>query len=438
MTRAPGLEAVAPFEASDPLADLRPGDAVVCSQGLMEPAWLLEQLLRRGEHDGPYSLLVGPTFGDHFERAQPSGVRLASWCATGRNARQIAAGRMDLLPIHYREMAALLDARALACDVALLTLAWSEAEQKFYLGFNCDYTIDAARRARVVLAEVNDRLPLVRGAELPGDIQPRVVRRVSAEPPELPDPAAEATPQDQALAQHVAGLVPEGATLALGVGTLPALVLQALAGHRHLGIHSPVLVDALVDLVHAGAVDNSRKPIDTGVSVGGLLMGGRKLSEFAHANPLVRLAPPRYTHDLNVIGQLPDFVALTGAVEVDLTGQVNGEMAQGRYVGAVGGQLDLVRGARASAGGQSITMLHSTARQGTVSRIVARLGDAVVTTPRADVDRVVTEFGVAHLRGKSVTQRIEAMIAIAHPGFRAELQVQAREIAGAAARGHVR
>jgi acetyl-CoA hydrolase len=237
-------------------------------------------------------------------------------------------------------------------------------------------------------------------------------------------------PVEAAIAQHVASLVPDGATLELGIGSLPERVLQALRGHRDLGIHSAVIGDGVVELMEAGVVTNARKPFDAGVTVAGMLMGTRRLYDFAHRNPRVRLAPSSHTHATAVMAALPNFFAINGAVEVDLSGQVNAESSNGRYIGAVGGQVDFVRGANASPGGRALMVLPSTAKGGRISRIVPRLGDGVVTTARSDVDAVVTEFGVATLRGKSLRERSKALIDVAHPDHRESLE---RAAAGQAA-----
>lgn len=408
---------------------LRPGDTVVVSQGLGEPYALTRQLVAQRQSLGPLDVFLGPGFDSAFDATCADTFRLRSWCATGGNARLAAAGALDILPSHYSELDALFDSGALRCDVALLSASGPDAQGRFYLGLNVDYTLAAARRARVVILEVNDAWPCVPGALLPDDIRPDLIVHTHRPPKDLPGTVANPGETERAIARHAASLIADGATLSVGVGSLPDLVIRELMNHRDLGIHSPILVDRVVDLIEAGAVTNARKTVDRGVSVAGLLMGGARLLDFLREGPPVRLAPATYTHAVSTFAALPQFVALTGALEVDLTGQINAEMAQGRYVGAVGGQLDLFRGARASRGGQAITMLPSTALGAKVSRIVPRLADSVVTTPRSDVDKVVTEFGIADLRGKGLAGRVEAMVKIAHPDFRDALAVEGERIA---------
>lgn len=400
---------------------IRHGDAVVCSQGLGEPVTLTTRLMQQRTAIGPIQLFVGPSFSTTFKPEHGDAVAFQSYCGIAGNAALHAAGVLDIVPAHYSDLAPLFREGVLRCDVALLSAR--EENGHFNLGLNNDYVIDAARRARVVIVEASDRIPWVHGADLPPEIRPDVVVRSTREPLTLPRKLADdGDDAGSRIADSVSTLIPDGATLELGVGTLPELVLQALRGHRDIGIHSGILCDGMVELVNAGVITNSCKPWDQGVSVAAGLMGTRKLFDFAHRNPAVRLAPSSQTHDVAVLRSLPNFVAINGAIEVDLTGQVNSEVLNDRYIGAVGGQLDFVRGANGSRGGRSIMLLPSTARHNTISRVVPLKTTGVVTTPRSDVDVVVTEWGVAELRGKSLTERVEAMTAIAHPDFREELE----------------
>ena len=407
----------------DLAALLRPQDAIVCSQGLAEPVSLTTRLVQQRASFGPVRLFVGPTFSDTFRPEHSDAITFQSYCGTGRNAALKSAGVLDIVPSHYSELPGLFAKGALPCDVALLTASEPDAQGRFNLGLTRDYVIEAARRARLVILEVSSRVPWVFGAELPSDIQPDIVLRTDREPLSLASKFSGAASEvERAIAARVSELIPDGAALELGIGVLPDLVLQALRGHRDLGIHSGVIGDGVVELMEAGVINNTRKLIDTGTTVAGLLMGSRRLLDFAHRNPCIRLAPASHTHDTGVLRAIPDFVALNGAIEVDLTGQVNAESLNGGYIGTVGGQLDFVRGANGSPGGRSIMLLPSTARNGTVSRIVPRMPDGVVTTPRSDADVIVTEWGAAELRGKSLRERVAAMIAIAHPDFRDEFR----------------
>jgi acetyl-CoA hydrolase len=290
----------------------------------------------------------------------------------------------------------------------------------FCLGLANDHLIDAARRARVVIAELNDQVPDTAGSALPTDIRIDGLVRTSRPPAMLqPTPLGAV---ERRIAEHVAALVPDGATIELGIGALPDAVLAALAQHRDVGIHSGMIGEGVLDLVERGVITNARKPIDAGITIAGLLFGTRRLFDFAHRNRALRLMPPDYTHGYDVLRRLPDLIAINSALEVDLGGQVNGEMAGGVHVGAIGGQVDFVRGALAAPRGRSIIALPATAKSGGVSRIVARLGDAVVTSLRSDMDVVVTEYGIAELDGCSLAERARRLIAIAAPQFREALE----------------
>ena len=242
----------------------------------------------------------------------------------------------------------------------------------------------------------------------------------AAEPP-LELPARPPSPVDRAIAEHVARLIPDRATIELGLGAIPEAVAGALGGKRGLGVHSGAIGDGIAALMAAGVVDNKHKEIDAGVTVGTMLMGTRRLYRFADRNPAIRLRATSYTHDAVVLGNFQRFVAINGALEVDLTGQVNAETAGGRHIGVVGGQMDFVRAANRAREGHSIIALQSTNRDRRRSRIVARLVDGVVTTPRAEADLVVTEHGIAKLRGRTLAERARALIQVADPTFRAEL-----------------
>jgi acetyl-CoA hydrolase len=265
-----------------------------------------------------------------------------------------------------------------------------------------------------VLAEINDRMPWTHGGELPAGFRIDAVVRTSRPLPRYP--AARVGEVERKAAANVAALIPDGATLQFGIGTMADAVLGALAGHRELGLHTGMLSDSVLPLLEGGAVTNRRKPIDTGFTVNGMWIGDEPLYRYIDRNPALRLAGPEYTHSLATLARIPGFVSINSAVEVDLGGNVNAEVAGGAYVGGVGGQLDFVRGAAIAPGGRAIIALPSVSRDGKTSRIVARC--AAVTTPASDADTIVTEWGVAELRGVSYEERARRVAAMAHPGFR--------------------
>lgn len=399
----------------DLAALMRPGDRIVVGQATAEPLTLTRRLAHaRGLPEG-CTVFLGSVYSDTWA-GEPNGLALEGYGAIGQAAKLVAAGRLDILPWHYSQIARAYGDGSLRADCVMVQLV-PAADGGFSLGIASDYVIEAARNARVVIAEINRDAPRCRGSNWPADI--RIHMAVEAQHPPLELAAGEPGGTELAIAGNVASLVPDRAVLQLGVGAIPQAVAAKLTGHRDLGIHSGALFDAAVDLVEKGVVTNAAKERDAGVSIAGLLIGTRRLYAYANDNAAFRLCPPSYTHAIDVMGSLSRFCAVNSAVEVDLSGQVNAETVAGRYVGAVGGQLDFVRGANASAGGRAIIALPATARGGTVSRIVPQV--ETVTCPRSDADAIVTEWGVAELRGCTLSQRAERMIAIAAPQFRDEL-----------------
>lgn len=236
----------------------------------------------------------------------------------------------------------------------------------------------------------------------------------------MPDPEPSAVELE--VARRVAGLIPDRATIQLGIGTLPAAVARALAGHRELGVHSGVVSDVLVDLTERGIVTNAHKGADPGRTVTGGLFGTKRLRDFAERSGAIDLRNADYTHQIATAKSLSAFHAINSVIEMDLSGQANAEIAGGRYLGAIGGLVDFVRAGTASPGGRSILAFPSATPDGKNSRIVASLGDRPVTVPRVEVDAVVTEYGVAHLRGCSLSERAGRLLEIAHPNHREALE----------------
>ena len=282
-----------------------------------------------------------------------------------------------------------------------------------------DYTTALIQMARCVVAEVDERLPLTGHDALISGEDIDVL--VTADGDEVLLPDTDPSEVELAVARNVAAVIPDRATVQFGIGGLSVAFSRALFGHRDLGVHSGVVSDIFVDLVEKGVVTNAHKGLDEGVSVTGCLFGTRRLNDHASNNAAVALRSVEYTHNLSVMAQIKSLFTVNFAIEVDLTGQVNAEFAGGRYLGAVGGQVDFVRGAQYSQGGRSIIALPSTTPDGQTSRIVASLAGRPVTTARSDVDLVITEYGVADLRGAPLSQRLKRLSAIAHPHFRDDL-----------------
>ncbi|MDF0732765.1 acetyl-CoA hydrolase/transferase C-terminal domain-containing protein [Pseudomonas entomophila] len=396
------------LDALDFSALVRPGDRVVWGQGGAEPVALTERLMAQREAIGHFRAFVGLSLSAAVSPAHAGQVRYQSYCGASRNRALAREQQLDILPSHYSQLARLLD----PVDVLLLQVA--EGPDGFSFSVAAEYLVPLVKRARLVIAEVNEQAPWTFGERLERadlDVLVRTARPPLELAPALPDEVG------RRIAGHIGGLVEDGATLQLGIGSLPELVLDGLRSHRDLGIHSGAIGDKVAELMALGVITNARKTVDRGVTVAGVLFGGQALYRFAHRNAQVQVRATAYTHALEVLASIERLVTINSAIEVDLTGQINAEVAGGAYVGAVGGTLDFMRGAHASRGGLPIIALPATALGGAHSRIVERLSGPV-STPRADAGLIVTEYGIADLRGCGLAERARRLVAIAHPDFR--------------------
>jgi len=305
-------------------------------------------------------------------------------------------------------------------DAVLIQVSPPGPEGLFSMGTSVGVMIDAVRSAPLVIAQVNESMPYTFGVgELRRD---EIDLLVEIDGPLVELVRATAGPVEEQVADHVAGIVPDGATLQFGIGAVPEAISARLSEQRNLGVHSGMISDGIIEMVEAGALSGAAKSMDKGVIITGELMGTRRLFDWAHRNPLVRTAPPAYTHGGSVLERCHRFTAINSAIEVGLDGSVNGESIGGRLVSGPGGQPDFAEGALRCPGGMSVLALPSTAAKGKVSRIVRRIsGEAAITVPRHQVDRIVTEYGVASLYGQTLPQRAEALRAVAHPNFREDL-----------------
>ena len=417
---------------------IRPGDTVAWGQACAEPVTLVEALAEQRQRLGGIRCFTGisavlrPEHGDHLS--------VTSYTAAGSNRALAKAGMLDILAVHYSDLPAILSAGRQRVDVVLLSLPPPRPDGTFGLGLGADYVATLVGSARLVIAEVNDQVPEVDSHRRLGADEVDVVVPVSRSPVEYP--AAAPRDIEDTIAGHIAGLIPDGATIQLGIGSMPSAVARRLRGHCDLGVHSGMITDAIAELIEAGVVTGARKSTDRGQVVTGFLMGTGRLIRLAAADNTITLRDTRYTHDPAVLAAQAKLVAINSALEVDLTGQANTEVAAGRYVGAVGGAVDFARGAARSPGGVPIIALPATvggargsgARYTGPSRIVARLSGPA-TVGRADTGIIVTEYGIADLRGLTLAQRRERMLAIAHPEHRQALAAAATVSAAAASDG---
>ena len=408
---------------------IKPGDTVSWTYATGEPMTLTEKLVEARQRIGRFNVFLGTMFSKTVRPEHADAMSFTGTGAVGFNRDFCKAGALGVIPTHLSEIPRLLERGLLKVDVMLVHLSQDESGN-FSFGIANSFTRAMVRHARVVIAEVNEAMPWTYCTD---PIEPaRIDVIVRSNRPLLEVPARLPTDNDRALARQIVPLIPDGAVLQIGIGTLPNAVLAELRGHRDLGIHSGVIGDnVLADLIESGVVTNATKPADRGISIVNALFGSKRLYDFAHHNPSLRVEAVEYTSDPARLMQFNAFVAINSALEVDLTGQVNGESAGRQYLGTIGGQTDFIRGAMASRRGRSIVALPATIEKSGVSRIVAQLGSGVTTTGRADADVVATECGVAELRGRTIPQRVRAMIAIAHPDHREALERAAHaQIAG--------
>jgi len=411
---------------SDAVGRLRPGMRVLLQPGCGDPCALVDEICRQAERLAPLTLMGGLRLDDYpFAAPAHAGrLRFATWHHSPRLREAEARGDVDFVAARYWDtVTAFAAGGPWAPDAVLVHVAPPDRAGYLSLGVSVSYALPAARRAPLVIAQVNPRMPRTLGNAFLHRSQIDCWTEVER-------PLTEYAPTalgevERGVAAHAAGLIPDGATLQVGVGAIPQAIMEALGDRRDLGVHS-LLVEPMLPLIERGVITNARKRLHPGRMDVGEIMGTARLFVFCHESPLVNMEPSDIVHDPEVIGRLGDFVSVNSALEVDLLGQVNAESVAGRQVAGIGGQFDFVLGAARAAGGRSIIALPSTGRDGRVSRIVARLpAGARVTTPRFLADYVVTEYGVAALRGKSDAGRARELARIAHPAFREAVEREA-------------
>lgn len=409
--------------ALDLTRHIRPGDHILWGQVTGEPPSLVEALVAQRAALGGVHVFLGTGLARTLRPEHAEHIAMRGLGGLGTFRALASAGVLEVLPVHGGQVHRMIAAGHIRCDVALLLLPPPDAAGTHSLGPCVDYMDAAVARARTVIAEISPEVPDTAGhARLPAARLAATLH--SARAPHLL-PRAEPSATERAIGARIAALIPDGATIQTGLGALPEAVLAALTHHRDLGLHSGILGDGAMALMQRGAITNARKPSDPGISVTTTLVGSAELHRFAHRNAAVALKPSSYTHSEVVLAGLPGLFAINAAAEVDLTGQVNAERIGASVIGGVGGQADFARAAARSPHGASIIALPATASDGS-SRIVARLSGPV-TTPRADVDVVVTEHGVADLRGAGERERARRLIAIAAPRARDALERHLKE-----------
>ena len=414
--------------AQDAVQIVKSNQRIYLGGGAGVPQRLLEALVARAPELHAVEIVHVLAFGDapHLAPELKDSFRHRA-LFIGDNARAaVQAGRADFVPVFLSEIPRLFRDGSLPLDVALIQV--SPPDEHGFCSFGCEVgcTKPAAQSAKIIVAEVNRRMPRVLGDSFIHISKLSHVVEVDYALPEAPQ--AGGAEAHRKIGEWIADLIPDGATLQLGIGSIPDAVLAKVGNKHDLGVHSELFSDGVIDLVERGVITNDKKTLHPGKIVAGFLFGSQRLYDFAQDNAMIELHPSDYVNDPFVIAQNDSMIAINSAIEVDLTGQVCADSIGPAIYSGIGGQLDFVRGAARSRGGKPIIALPATAKDGQFSRIVTQLkpGAGVVTT-RGDVHYIVTEYGVASLNGKSIRERVQAMLHIAAPQFRDELERYARQ-----------
>ena len=414
--------------AKDAVGQVATGNRVFVGSGCAAPTALLDALVQRADVLSDVELVhlltsgVAPYVDERYE-----GVFRHNAFFIGANVRAaVCEGRADYTPIFLSEIPALFKTGQMPIDVALIMVSPPNRFGYCSVGIHPDIVMSAAEHANVVVAQVNRYMPRVAGDTYihVSDIDVFVDHEAPLAEIEIP-PADDVS---TAIALNVARLIEDGSTLQLGIGKIPNAVLSMLGNRRHLGLHTEMFSDGIMPLCEAGVITNRKKGFRHGKAIASFAMGTEALYAFLDENPFFEFHRTEFVNDPRIIARNNKMVSINGALQVDLTGQVCADSLGSNFYSGIGGQVDFIRGSAMSPGGKPIIVLPSTAAKGTVSRIVPTLADgAGVVTSRGDVHYVATEFGVAYLHGKSIRERAEALIEIAHPDFRSELRAAARE-----------
>lgn len=418
---------VLPVPAEAVIDHVRPHGDLIVPLAVGEPITVLDALETHADrlqgvkvhqmhaiHDRPY------LHGAHGDR-----LHHISYFLSPVTRSCFAAGTIDLVPNHFSEVPDLMKLRT-HDPLVLASASPPDRHGYFSLGTNSDYVASFIGRARFFI-EANAQMPRTFGRNQIHVSQ--VEGWCHADYPLAEVPPAEPDEVDQAIGRQVAERISDGATIQTGIGAIPNAILANLANHKDLGVHTELLSDGLVDLVEAGVVNGVRKTLNRTKVVGTFALGTKRLYDFLADNTAIELWPVRYVNNPRIIAGEPNFVSINATLAVDFLGQCASETIGPRYWSSSGGQSDFARGAMFSPGGQGFIVVRSTARHGEVSSICAQLPiGSAVTTMKNTVDKVVTEHGVAELRGRSIAERARALIAVAHPSFRDSLEVQARDL----------
>jgi 4-hydroxybutyrate CoA-transferase len=411
--------------ADEAVSFIKSGDRIVVSHASGSPESVLDAMVRNKDRYRNVEIdhMVCMSRADYCLPENGTHFIHNSLFTSGVARKAIEEGRAFFTPSHFSQIPRLFTDGILPVDVTLCMVSPPDEHGFCSFGVSVDYTKPAAGVSKTVIAAVSPHMPRTFGdsfihvSEIDHIVETED-KPIVLNPPKITD-------VDAKIGGFCAELINDGDCLQLGIGAVPDSILGFLKDKKDLGVHSEMFSDGAVDLVEAGVITCARKNYNKGVMVANFLMGTEKLYRFVHDNPMVAMHPADYTNNPAIVARNDNMVSVNATLQIDLTGQASSETLGYRHYSGSGGQADFIRGAAWSRGGRSILALHSTASGGKVSRIVCALSEgAVVTTTRTDIHYVVTEYGIANLRGKSVPERAKALIAIAHPDFRGELRKQ--------------
>ncbi|MES2901069.1 MAG: acetyl-CoA hydrolase/transferase C-terminal domain-containing protein [Pseudomonadota bacterium] len=415
-----------PTEALDLLRD---GDMIIVPTGVGEPPALLTALSeqRTRFHGIRVAQILALRKFAYFDQATAQHVRHAALFFGGASRASGQGGWCDFIPNHFSEIPTLIERGLMPADVVFALASPMNEDGMFALSLGADYSMAAVAKARAVVLEVNPNVPFAFG---PCHVHvSQVTALVESAEAVLEVGLPAIGPVQEAIGKYVADMIDDGSTLQIGYGGIPDAVVMQLAHKRDLGIHTEMLGDGILALLDCGAVTNQRKNFMPGKMVATFALGSQRLYSFMHHNPVLEMHPSNFTNDPFIAGQNDNLMSINASLQIDLLGQCGSESIGHLPYSGTGGQSDFVRAANRSRGGKSFIVLPSTAKDGAVSRIVPVLAPGThASTSKNDVNYVVTEFGVAQLRGKSARQRAQELIAIAHPDFREELRAEARRM----------
>ncbi|MDO5290633.1 MAG: acetyl-CoA hydrolase/transferase C-terminal domain-containing protein [Pseudomonadota bacterium] len=415
--------------AADALRHVRNGDTIVVPTGVAEPPALLTALsAQRREFEGvTVSQILPVRKYDYFDPDTARHVRHVAYFFGGASRPGGQEGWIDFIPSYFSEMPALYERGLLPADVVFTLASPMDEHGWFSLSLGADYTMAAIKKARAVVLEVNPHVPFAHG-NCHIHIS-EVAALVESEEPVMEVGLPQIGPVQQAIGKYVAEMIDDGSTLQIGYGAIPDAVVMQLTDKKDLGVHTEMIGDGIMTLVEAGVVTNRRKNYLPGKMVATFGLGSKKLYQFMHRNPALEMHPVDFTNDPYLAGQNDNLIAINATMQIDFMGQCGSESQGYKPYSGTGGQADFVRAANRSRGGKAFIVLPSTAKNDTISRIAPVLNPGThVTTSKNDIDYVVTEYGVAQLRGRTAQQRAKSLIAIAHPKFRDELTEAAQKM----------